>query len=47
MPHKVMKNDALLGEEGKKLFEDMIKYVDKYESKTGGMRPDLSYTATK
>lgn len=40
-------NEALLGEEGKKLFEDMFKYVDKYESKTGGMRPDLSYTASK
>lgn len=40
-------NDALLGEEGKKLFEEMFKYVAKYESKTGTMRPDLSYSAPK
>ncbi len=40
-------NDALLGEEGKKLFEDMFKYVFKYDSKTGNMRPDLSYSALK
>ncbi|MDY7395097.1 hypothetical protein UMM65_07575 [Aureibaculum sp. 2210JD6-5] len=37
----------LLGEEGKNLFEDMMKYVLKYETKTGWMRPDLSYTAEK
>lgn len=40
-------NDDLLGEEGKKIFEELFKYVDKYESKTGGMRPDLSYSASK
>jgi len=40
-------NEALLGEEGKKLFEDMFKYVYKYESKGGAMRPDLSYTTSK
>ncbi|NEW78157.1 MAG: hypothetical protein GZ086_01780 [Gelidibacter sp.] len=40
-------NDVILGEDGKKLFEDMFKYVEKYESKTGGMRPDLSYSASK
>lgn len=37
--------DKLLGEEGEKLFDDLMQYVHKYESKTGGMRPDLAYTA--
>jgi hypothetical protein len=38
--------DELLGEEGEKVFDEMMKYVHKYESKTGRMRPDLAYTAT-
>ena len=37
--------DKLLGEEGEKLFEDLMQYVHKYESKPGSMRPDLAYTA--
>ena len=37
--------DKLLGEEGEKLFDDLMQYVHKYESKTGSMRPDLAYTA--
>ncbi len=39
--------DALFGEEGKKLFAEMMKYVDRYEVKTGRMRPDLGYVAKK
>ncbi|SFF85771.1 MULTISPECIES: hypothetical protein [Salegentibacter] len=35
--------DKLLGEEGEKLFDDLMQYVHKYESKTGSMRPDLAY----
>ena len=37
--------DKLLGEEGEKLFNDLMQYVHKYESKTGSMRPDLAYTS--
>ncbi|WP_424493848.1 hypothetical protein [Salinimicrobium sp. GXAS 041] len=37
--------DELLGAEGAKLFEEMMNYVHRYESKTGQMRPDLAYTA--
>lgn len=37
-------NDLLLGEEGKKLFGEMFLLLDKYEVKTGEMRPDLGYT---
>ncbi len=40
-------NDALLGDEGKKLFEEMMTLLDRYEVKTGVMRPDLGYTAKK
>ena len=39
--------DILLGEEGEKLFDEMLKYVHKYESKTGRMRPDLAYVSKK
>lgn len=37
-------NDALLGEEGKKLFGEMFEYVLKYETEEGEIRPDLSYS---
>ncbi|MFN4763172.1 hypothetical protein ACKGJN_08635 [Gillisia sp. Q332] len=37
--------DVLLGAEGEKLFDEMMQYVHKYESKTGSMRADLGYTA--
>ncbi|CAM4128215.1 hypothetical protein [Gillisia limnaea] len=37
--------DVLMGEEGEKLFDEMMKYVHKYEPKTGRMRPDLGYVA--
>ncbi|MGM0391944.1 MAG: hypothetical protein ACQEWG_07475 [Bacteroidota bacterium] len=39
--------DVLLGEEGEKLFDGMMEYVHKYESKTGSMRPDLGYVSKK
>ncbi|WP_037319701.1 hypothetical protein [Salegentibacter sp. Hel_I_6] len=38
--------DKLLGEEGEKLFDDLMQYVHKYESKTGRMRPDLAYNSS-
>lgn len=38
--------DVLLGEEGEKLFDEMLQYVHKYEPRTGGMRPDLGYSST-
>ncbi len=40
-------NDVLLGDEGKKLFAEMFALLDRYEVKTGNMRPDLGYTAKK
>lgn len=39
--------NKLLGEEGKKLFDEMMKYVLKMDIKSGWMLPDLSYTAEK
>lgn len=36
-------NQKLLGEEGQKLFEEMFEYVEAYDVKHGGMRPDLAY----
>ncbi|AKA33860.1 hypothetical protein [Flagellimonas lutaonensis] len=36
-------NEALLGEEGKKLFGEMFRYVLRYETDEGQMRPDLGY----
>lgn len=38
--------DALLGKEGEKLFGELMQYVEKYESRTGSMRPDLGYATT-
>lgn len=37
--------EALFGDEGKKLMREMFVLLDKYETKTGWMRPDLGYTA--
>lgn len=37
-------NEVLLGEEGKKLFDEVFQYVFKYEVESGGMHPDLGYT---
>ena len=41
---KSKENEALLGEEGKKLFDEMFGYVLKYETETGQMHPNLAYT---
>ncbi|MCK0146960.1 hypothetical protein MWU78_14985 [Arenibacter sp. F26102] len=41
---KSKENEALLGEEGKKLFDEVFSYVLKYETETGEMHPDLAYT---
>lgn len=41
---KSAENDALLGEEGKKLFDEMFKYVIKYEQEVGKMHPELAYS---
>ena len=43
---KSAENDSLLGEEGKKLFEEIFEYVLKYEVETGEMKPDLGYTSS-
>ena len=40
-------NDALLGEEGKKVFDELFKSISRYEVQTGKMLPELSYAATK
>jgi hypothetical protein len=37
-------NNALLGEEGKALFDEMFKLVSKFEAFTGSVRPDLGYS---
>lgn len=39
--------NELLGEKGERLFDEMMQYVQKYETKTGRMRPDLAYVANK
>jgi hypothetical protein len=44
LARKSSENEILLGEEGKKLFGEMFKYVSKYEVETGEMRPDLAYS---
>lgn len=40
-------NDALLGDEGKKLLDDLFKNISRYDPVTGYLVPDLSYKATK
>ncbi len=40
---KSKENETLLGEEGKKLFDEVFSYVLKYETETGQMHPDLAY----
>jgi len=37
-------NEELLGEERGPVFENLMKYVSRFEEVTGYMRPDLSYT---
>lgn len=41
---KSKENEALLGQEGEKLFGEMFKYVLRYEVEEGEMRPDLAYS---
>jgi len=41
------KVNELLGEEGKALNQKTMAITRKFETKTGWMRPDLSYTPTK
>jgi hypothetical protein len=41
---KSSENEALLGEEGEKLFGEVFKYVLRYETEEGEMRPDLAYS---
>lgn len=40
-------NDALLGNEGKKLFDELFENISRYDPITGSILPDLSYTAKK
>jgi hypothetical protein len=40
-------NSALIGDEGKKLLDDLFKNISRYDPVTGYVLPDLSYTATK
>lgn len=40
-------NDALIGDEGKTLLDDLFQNISRYDPVTGYILPDLSYTATK
>jgi hypothetical protein len=40
-------NEALLGEEGKKLLDDLFKNISRYDPITGYIRPTLSYITKK
>jgi hypothetical protein len=40
-------NSALIGDEGKKLLDDLFQNISRYDPVTGYVLPDLSYTATK
>jgi hypothetical protein len=40
-------NDALIGDEGKKLLDDLFKNISRYDPVTGYVLPNLSYKATK
>jgi hypothetical protein len=40
-------NNALLGEQWQKAFDQLMLLTDKYETVSGMMRPDLSYVAKK
>lgn len=40
-------NEALLGDEGKKLLDDLFKNISRYDPVTGYILPSLSYTAKK
>ena len=36
-------NQKVLGEDGKKLFDEMFQHINAYSIKRGSMRPDLAY----
>ncbi len=38
-----MENQELLGDEGKNLFGELLKYTAKYETVSGWIRPDMAY----
>jgi len=40
-------NEALLGEEGKKLLDDLFQNISRYDPVTGYIRPSLSYITKK
>ncbi len=40
-------NDTLIGDEGKKLLDDLFKNISRYDPITAYVLPNLSYTATK
>lgn len=40
-------NETLIGDEGKKLLDDLFKNISRYDPVTGYIHPDLSYTAKK
>jgi len=42
---RATQNQALLGEEGKKTFDDLFASLLRYEEITGWMRPDLAYSS--
>ena len=42
---RASQNQALLGEEGKKTFDDLFASLLRYEEFTGWMRPDLAYAS--
>lgn len=44
---KSKENQTLLGEEGKKLFDEVFDYVLEYEEEVGGMHPELGYSPIK
>ena len=39
--------ETLFGDEGKKIFKELMELTHKYEKKSGAMRPDLSYSTKK
>lgn len=43
---QIEKNQAILGDEGKKLWAETTKYMHKHERLDGWLRPDLSYITT-
>lgn len=47
LARKTAESDALLGEEGEKLFKEIFKYVSSYTVERGRMLPDLAYTPSK